>query len=118
MKDGLKPNSGEEKFYFFIHLIAIILAWFGPFLFSWKIIIPVYFLVIAQFIIFKSCLMNKHHGLDEREGHTFYSELFELMGFQPNRRKLKMFIRRYLHFILAMITLLWQVILGFEPLLF
>ena len=118
MKEDLKSYSKEEKVYFFIHLIAIIFAWIGPFLFSWKIIIPVYILVTAQFIIFKSCLMNKHHGLDESDDHTFYAELLELIGFQPNRRELKKFIRGYLHVILAIITLLWQVGLGFEPLLF
>ena len=63
--------------------------------------------------------MNKKHGLEESDDYrTIYSELFELMGFQPNRRKLKAFIRKYLHIILAIITLIWQVGLGFEPLLF
>ena len=80
--------------------------------------VSVYSLVIAQFIIFKRCLMNKKHGLEESEDHTFYAELFELMGFQPNRRALKTFIRNYLHVILAVFTLIWQVGLGFEPLLF
>ena len=80
--------------------------------------IPIYFLVIAQFIVFKSCLLNKRHGLDESNDHTFYAELFELMGFQPNRRKLKTFIRRYLNIALISVTLIWQVGLGFEPLLY
>jgi len=118
MKKGLESYSTEEKIYFFIHLLLVIVAWTGPFLFSWKIIIPIYFLVIAQFIVFKSCLLNKRHGLDESNDHTFYAELFELMGFQPNRRKLKNFIRYYLHVILSIITLIWQVGLGFEPLLY
>ncbi len=118
MKEGLKSYSGWEKFYFFIHLLAVIVAWAGPFLFSWKIMIPLYFLVTAQFVIFKSCLMNKRHGLDESNDHTFYAELFELIGFQPNRRKLKTFIRQYLNIILVITTLLWQVVLGIRPLIF
>ena len=80
--------------------------------------VTAYFLVTAQFIIFKSCLLNKRHGLDESDDHTFYAELFEMMGFQPNRRKLKKFIRKYLNIFLIMVTLIWQVGLGFQPLLF
>lgn len=118
MKEGLKSYSGKEKFYFFIHLLAVLVAWTGPFLFLWKIMIPLYILVSVQFIIFKSCLMNKRHGLDESNDHTFYAELFEMMGFQPNRRKLKMFIREYLNVILVLTTLLWQVVLGNQPLVF
>ena len=118
MKKSLQSYSFEQKIYFFIHLLAVIVAWTGPFLISWKIMIPVYLLVTAQFIIFKSCLMNKHHGLDERDDHTFYAELFELMGYQPNRRKLKKFIRQYLNIILITATLIWQIGLGFRPLFF
>ena len=118
MEKGLESYSNLEKFYFFIHLLAVIVAWTGPFLFSWKIMIPIYILVSVQFYIFKSCLMNKHHGLDENNDHTFYAELFELMGYQPNRRKLKTFIRRYLNIALISVTLIWQVGLGFEPLLY
>jgi hypothetical protein len=118
MEKGLQSYSTKEKIYFFIHLLAVLVAWTGPFLFSWKIMIPLYFLISAQFIIFKSCLMNKHHGLDESDDHTFYAELFELLGFQPNRRKLKKFIRGYLHVILAIITLIWQLGLKIKPLLF
>lgn len=118
MEKGLESYSREEKIYFFIHLLAVIVAWTGPFLFSWKIMVPLYFLVSAQFYIFKSCLMNKHHGLDESNEHTFYAELFELMGFQPNRRKLKIFIRKYLNIILVSVTLIWQLGLGVKPLFF
>jgi len=119
MKKSLKSFSIEEKIYFSIHLFGVGLAWTGPFLFSWEIMVSVYSLVIAQFIIFKKCLMNEKHGLEESDDDsTVYSELFELMGFQPNRQKLKFFIRNYLHVILAVFTLIWQVGLGFEPLLF
>ena len=57
--------------------------------------------------------MNKHHGLDESDDHTFYAELLELMGFQPNRRKLKIIYSRSIcNIILITITLIWQVGLG------
>ncbi len=119
MTKSLKSFSKEEKIYFSIHLIGVALAWTGPFLFSWEIMVPVYSLVIAQFIIFKKCLLNEKHGLEESDDDsTVYSEFFELIGFQPNRRKLKFFIRNYLHVIFAIFTLIWQVGLGFEPLLF
>jgi len=117
MKKGFQSYSFEQKMYFFVHLLAVILAWTGPFLISWKIMIPVYLLVSAQFYIFKSCLMNKHHGLDENNDHTFYAELFELMGYQPNRRKLKIFIRKFLNVVLIATTVIWQIGFGVKPLL-
>jgi len=75
-------------------------------------------IVQAQFYYFNACLMNKAHDLAEDDDTTFYSHLFESWGFQPNKKKLKFFIRQILYITLAIFTVFWQVYLGNESILF
>lgn len=64
--------------------------------------------------------MNSAHGLDEGENNdaTFYSFLLEQVGIKHNRRKVKQFVRSQLLIILSLISIIWQVILNFKPILF
>lgn len=100
---------------FVIHFILVIIAWAGPFVFPWYLMILGYAIVVGQFLYYKRCLMNEAHGLDDSGEHTFYSHLFEKMGFRPNRRKLKDFVRGYLYVILAVFTAVLQLLYGFKP---
>jgi len=77
-----------------------------------------YTIVILQFLVFKKCLLNKHHHLQDEDDNTFYSYLFEQIGISVNRSRLKRFVRRYVYLLLAAFTILWQIIAGVEPLLF
>ena len=52
---------------FWLHLFVTGLAWFAPFLFSWKILLLVYGAVMLQFAIFGRCLLNEQHGLIESD---------------------------------------------------
>jgi uncharacterized membrane protein (DUF4010 family) len=103
---------------FWFHLILTILALTGPFLFSWYLMVPAYLIVLLQFAVFKKCLMNDTHDLDDGEDATFYSTLFESMGFSPNRKVLKLIVRRYLYIVMSIVTLAWQLWLGHAPILF
>jgi hypothetical protein len=110
----------SHNFAFWFHLLITFLAWVGPFLFWWPLMVTAYGVVLLQFLIFNRCLLNARHDLDTEtdKDATFYSYLFELVGYRPNRKTLKLIVRRYLYIILSAITLLWQVVLGFDPLLF
>jgi len=112
-------NSGSTiNFSFFFHLTVTILAWFGPFLFSWQLIVTAYILVQLQFQVFGKCLVNEQHDLVEEDDFTFYAYLFERMGFQPNRKIVKTIVRGGLYVVLAIFTVIWQVVLKKEALLF
>ena len=103
---------------FIMHFVLVIFVWTGPFLFHWSIMMLAYALVIAQFRVLNRCIVNELHGVpdgDEQYEQTFYSQWFEMMGFRPNRRKLKDFIRKYLHELLALFTLVWQLVLEHKP---
>lgn len=116
MSKELSHNT--RNWVFWLHLLITLLAWLGPFLISWYIMVSAYSLVILQFIIFKRCLLNAKHDLDTRDNTTFYSHLLESIGFKPNRAAIKKVVRNYLYVILALFTLIWQVLLGQEALLF
>ena len=103
---------------FILHVFFLLLAWFAPFLFSWKILVPVYAGVVLQFLIFKRCLMNESHDLDDSEDETLYSQLLERMGFRPDRKILKRLVRVYLYPVMILFTLYWQVYMGKDSLLF
>jgi hypothetical protein len=103
---------------FWLHLFITILAWFAPFLFWYPLPIAAYTIVMLQFFVFGRCLMNNEHALDDGGDTTFYSYLLELIGFKPHRARLKFFIRRVLYPVLALTTIIWQVVLNNKALIF
>ncbi len=110
--------GSSHNFAFWFHVLITALAWVGPFLFSWYLMVPAYLIVVLQFLIFNRCLLNGKHDFDESEDATFYSYLFEKLGLHVNKSTLKLWVRRYFYVILSLVTLVWQLLLGFEPLLF
>lgn len=108
----------KSNLLFWLHLFIAALAWVAPFFFSWQWSLPVYAAVMLQFAFFGKCLMNEHHEMTEDGDATFYSHLFEKVGFQPNRRRLKFYVRKIFYPVLATVSLLWQEVLGVEPLFF
>lgn len=107
--------NGTSLFWFVVHLIITIAAYFIPFLFDWQLVVLAYAIVIIQFAVFGRCLMNEGHDLPEDDDQTFYSDVLEKMGYRPNRKKLRRFVRGYLYIILIGITLWWQIAMENEP---
>ncbi|MCB0530717.1 MAG: hypothetical protein H6574_03550 [Lewinellaceae bacterium] len=114
----MDSNSLKSNFIFALHFFITALAWVAPFLFSWQILVPVYVVVLVQFAVFGRCLMNEGHNMEEADDATFYSHLFEKMGFQPNRTRLKFYVRKVFYPVLSVVALIWQLGLGNAPLLF
>ena len=111
-------HSIKSDLVFVVHLFITLLAWVAPFLFSWKILVPVYGIVLLQFAVFGRCLMNKEHDMEESDDATFYSHLFEKMGLQPNRSRMKFYVRKVIYPVLSGVAVFWQEGLGIAPLLF
>ena len=108
--------NGSYGIIFWFHLFITVLSWFAPFLFSWYYLIPVYLMIVLQFMVFKRCLLNKEHALDDGEDNmTFYAHLLEMVGFNFKRSSVKFFCRILLYPILTTITLVWQIVLGHAP---
>jgi hypothetical protein len=104
---------------FYLHLLVTSLAWIGPFLFDWRLMLLAYALVHLQYFVFKRCVMNASHGLDESmdPDETFYGQLLDLVSIPHNKRRLKRFARGPLYPILGLMAYLWQVVYGVPSLL-
>lgn len=111
-------RDSVHNFSFWFHLFITVLAWVGPFLFSWYLMITAYLIVIVQFMVFNKCLLNAKHDLNVNDDATFYSYLFEQVGINVDRTRLKKFVRRYMYILLGAFTFWYQYVLGIEPLLF
>ncbi len=118
MKNSISPTQSETTPVFWFHLFITLSAWVLPFLFWWPLVWVIYALVHLQFAVFGRCLINKMHALDEADDKILYSDVLEALGFSPNRKKLKFFVRRILYPVLALAAFFWQVALGHKPLIF
>jgi hypothetical protein len=109
--------QSKHNWVFWFHLCITLLAWVAPFMVSWYLSIPIYLIVWIQFRVFNRCLMNRGHDMDDTNS-TFYSYLLNQIGIPHNELKLLRFVRNELYLVLGGIALIWQVLLGIEPLFF
>lgn len=116
-EENTKINSSLNTAFWF-HLFITLLAWIGPFLFSWYLMITAYGIVMLQFQIFGRCLLNKSHDLKDQNDATFYSVVFDLIGIPYDAARLKYWVRNWFYPLLALFTILLQLVLNIEPLLF
>ncbi len=103
---------------FWAHLFVTSLAWIGPFLFWWPLMIFAYCMVQLQYKLLNKCIMNEGHALKEENNNTFYHFLLTKMGFRLDKSLVKFVVRKRLNIFLGLFVILWQVVLGFKPLLF
>jgi len=118
MKGPTTTTQSKLNFFFWFHLAITLSAWLLPFLFWWPLVWASYAIVHLQFAVFGRCLVNNMHGLGEEDDKILYTDVLEAMGFRPDRKKLKFFIRQVLYPILAVVAIVWQELLGFKPWVF
>jgi hypothetical protein len=100
---------------FWTHLILIIAAYLSPILFRWGLIsIGVLYLIIQQ-IIWRGCVLTiAQFGKDPY--NTFYYKYLTLLGFKPDKKKLKFIMTYIMPFLVLLFALFLQIILKFKPL--
>lgn len=103
---------------FIFHVFITLLAWPAPFLVSWYFLLPIYLGIYIQFRFIGKCVLNESHGLVENGEDTIYSDMAALVGIKVNKKRLHIFVRHFLYLLLSAFTLLWQQVLGYEPLWF
>lgn len=113
-----REATSEHNFVFWVHVFITALAWLGPFLFSWYLLVAVFLIVLVQFMIWDRCLLNGSHDLEDKEETTLYSYVIEKLGYDVDRTELRLWVREYFYVLLSAIAIIWQAVLGFEPLLF
>jgi len=102
---------------FYVHLVLILIAYSSPFLFRWQLILlGILFLYIQQ-IIFQGCLLT--HAQFGKDPHmTFYYKYLTILGIKVNKKKLKFLMAWIMPFLVFLVSLLLQKIIGIKPLLF
>jgi hypothetical protein len=110
-------NNSNFGFLFWIHLILIIIAYLSPVLFNyWIVLIGVIFLFL-QTAIFKGCLLtHAQFGFDK--DMTIYYHYLKLLGFNPDKKRLKFIMSRIMPLIVLLIALILQLVFRFKPLIF
>ena len=102
---------------FWAHLFVTSLQWIGPILFWWPLMLIAYGMVQLQYNFFGRCLMNEGHALEEADHNTFYHYLLTKLGLDLDKKTVKFVVRERLNFFLGLFTLIWQLVLGFAPLI-
>lgn len=109
------PIHLEWNYMFWLHVLVTLLAWIGPFIINWWVMVAIYGIVLLQFVVFNRCLMNAGHELDEGDGITFYAFLLEKLGIYFPRIPLKTFVRGQLYAWLSAGVIVLQLVIGYEP---
>jgi hypothetical protein len=100
-----------------IHTLLIILVWTSPFWLDWKLILGGIFLLIIQNIIFRGCILTNlqfSKKINKKVDDTMYSYYLEKLGFNPNKKKIKLLARYIFPIIILGITIIWQIILNIQ----
>jgi hypothetical protein len=111
------PIHLEWNYMFWLHVLVTLLAWIGPFIINWWVMVAIYGLVLLQFLVLNRCVMNAGHELEEGEGVTFYAYLLEKAGIHFPRVPLKKFVRGQLYLWLSVGVIVLQTVAGYRPLI-
>lgn len=117
----LKANMAKDiKLFgltFWLHLFLILIAYSSPFLFSWKLILLGVIILLVQFIVLKQCVLTTTQ-FGNAKYITFYTLYLEMLGFKFKRKNLYILMRYIMPFIVLAISLIWQILLNYKPLVF
>ena len=97
---------------FILHFLIIVLVYLSPFVFSWKLILIFISLYYLQLLIFGNCILTIKQFKEKNRDTTFYSHVLNKLGFNPNKRKVRVIVDYCVPWIILAISLIWQVILG------
>ena len=77
---------------FWLHLIIILVIFSSPFWLSWKLIVIAIFIYYVQLLLFKNCILTTLQFQEKDRNTTFYSYYLEKLGFNVNKKKLRLFL--------------------------
>jgi hypothetical protein len=104
-------------FAFWLHLFLIVIAYSSPFLFSWKLILIGVFVLMLQFIVLRQCILTTLQ-FGEEKYITFYTIYLEKLGLKFKRKNLYILMRYIMPFVVLLVSLIWQITLKRQPLIF
>jgi hypothetical protein len=100
---------------FWIHMFVNMTFIFSWVLFSWWIIIIGEILLQLQYKFLRGCILSKAEFKEDISCITYYLHRW---GFTSDQNKGKNFVRVWLPMIVIIISIVWQTVFDFKPLLF
>ena len=100
---------------FWIHLLINLIFIFSWLLFSWLIIVIGEIVLQLQYWLLGGCIFSKAEFGHDEACMPYYLKKWR---FIKNKKKARKFIRYYLPIIVIAISLVWQILLNHNPLIF
>ena len=92
---------------------AVILAFYAsPFLISWKIIAVIVILYYVQLLILGNCVLTLWQFEERDRTTSFNAHVLEMMGFHPDRERLRIVVDYIIPWFVFVTAILYQVVLG------
>ena len=111
----MKKKQKDYGLIFWLHMVVNLILIFSWVLFSWWIIVIGEIILRLQYWIFGGCILSKaEFGIDE----ACIPYYLEKWGIAKNNVKSRRLVRDYLPIIVIVLALIWQMLLGFKPLIF
>lgn len=106
-----------KRFIFLIHVIVTLAFTFMPLLFSWWVNIIIYVVWYLHYLIFGGCVLSiAEYG--KESGKDFGRELLKFLRVKMTYEQYLIFTRFIQAPLCIILSLIWQIGLGFKPLIF
>jgi len=107
----------KDTFLFYLHIITIIIFNLSFLLFDYRLIILGVFLYYLQIFIFGNCILTTLQ-FGKSKNNSFYHYLLDKLGIKLRKENVNFFIIYVKPSLVIIISLMWQLILNFTPLIF
>jgi len=112
-----KKKVNEYGIVFWVHILFVIGAFGSPFFFNWIFVFVWIAILEIQFLIWDGCLLNKLQFGDQRKV-TFAHHYLSKLGIHISVKRMRHIMMYYVEILVFVVTVIWQLVLGFHPLLF
>ena len=114
----MSKKKKDYSIIFWLHLLVNVILYCSWFLFSWYWILLGEALVQLQFHLFKGCIFTRLEFGGDSTDESCIAYYFEKWGILKNTSKTRLFIKDISPRLVFILMIVWQVLLGMEPLLF
>ncbi|MFC1687514.1 hypothetical protein ACFL0L_02955 [Patescibacteria group bacterium] len=100
------------------HAIVVVLIWISPFLFRWQLIVLGIILYYLQIIFLGDCVLTRRQFDIKKRSVTFYYFVLIKIGFKPDMYRVRFIADYIMPPIILGISLVWQLVLVKQALIF
>jgi hypothetical protein len=119
----MKSKQRDFRLIFFIHLFLIVLFWLLPFLVNWKLVLLSVFLYYVNHYLWKATyglcpLTMIEFKTKNPKASVWVYYLNKYTSLKVDKKRLHFVLFRIVPPTILVVSLVWQILLGFKPLIF